>query len=261
MRLTRLGRWLLAAGITTSIVGSPLLSPTPASAGPTTLSVVHFRHLASAGQPDGSFQYGTNGYQHLLCDFDGDGADGIVAFDGGKWYIRATPTPGAPETTVSYGAPGYVPICADWDGDGDDGIGVYVGGHWYLRNSATPGTPELQFEYGIAGYQPVAFAVEAGVGIGVFVDGTWHVRYSVTPGLPQASFTFGGTKGYRALTGDWDGDGYDGIAVFLDGKWWLRQSVSGGPVEATFQYGIAGYRPLAGAFGENKADGIAVVHP
>ena len=81
-----------------------------------------------------SFSYGMNTYHHLLCDFDGDGADGIVVFDRGNWYIRSTATAGFPEIAFGYGIAGYIPVCGDWDGDGDDGIGVYDGGRWYLRH-------------------------------------------------------------------------------------------------------------------------------
>ncbi len=73
-------------------------------------TAVHLRRTASPGPPDVSFTYGISTYRHLLCDFDGDGADGIVAFDRGNWYIRSTATAGAPEVAFSYGAAGYISV-------------------------------------------------------------------------------------------------------------------------------------------------------
>ena len=187
-------------------------------------STVHLRPSASPGPPTSSFPYGIAAYQHLLCDFDGDGVDGIVAFDGGAWYIRSTATAGPPTTAFAYGAPGYIPVCADWNGDGADGIGVYDRGRWHLRQTATPGPPEVSFDYGIHGYTPVVGDWDGGGGdgIGVYVAGNWYLRQTPSPGFPQQSFAYG-TAGYEPVVGDWNGDGVDGTGVYVGGSWFLRQ--------------------------------------
>ena len=237
-----------------------LLQLPPPSLGPG--SIVYLRESATPGPPMSSFAYGIAAYQHLLCDFDGDGVDGIVAFDAGAWYIRSTATPGAPETTVAYGAPGYIPVCGDWDGDGADGIGVYDGGSWHLRETASPGPPAISFAYGIAGYTPVVgdWDGDGADGIGVFVGGNWHLRQTPTPGSPETSFAYG-IAGYEPVVGDWNGDGLDGAGVYVGGSWYLRQDASAGAPELSFAYGIDGYRPLVGDADGDGLDGSGVVVP
>jgi glucose/arabinose dehydrogenase len=225
-------------------------------------SVVHLRSSATPGPPATSFAYGTPGYAHLLCNFDGVGGDGIVAFDRGSWYIRSTATPGPPEAVISYGAAGYVPVCGDWNGDGIDGIGVYVNGTWYRRDSASPGPPQYAFAYGIGGYTPVVgnWDGAGGDGIGVFTNGNWFLRQAPSAGSPQLAYSYG-IAGYVPVVGNWDGAGGDGTGVFVNGNWYLRETPSPGAPQRAFAYGGPGYRPLVGDHDDANGDGSGVVVP
>jgi glucose/arabinose dehydrogenase len=229
---------------------------------PSSSSSVFLRTTATPGPPQASFSYGNESYQHLLCDFDGDGKDGIVAFSGGSWFVRNTASGGAPDTVVSFGAPGYTAVCGNWDGVGGDGIGVFIDGTWYLRQTLSPGAPQVAFPYGTTGYVPVVgnWDGAGGDGIGVYVDGAWHLRQAPSAGAPDLSFAYG-TTGYVPVVGNWDGAGSDGIGVFVLGQWHLRQTPTAGAPQLSYAFGGPGYRPLVGDHDGNGIDGSGVLLP
>ena len=226
-------------------------------------TAVHLRNTPTPGAPDRSFLYGIAAYSHLLCDFNGDGDDGIVVYDNGMWYWRETATAGPPEGSFQYGYAGALPVCANWDGIGGDGIGIYDGGNWNIRQSASGGPPDGAFSFGWLGPQPVTGNWDGvgGDGIGVYDNGAWNIRQTPTPGSPHGSWTYGYAN-TKAVSGNWDGIGGDGIGVFDNGAWSLRQTPTPGlPDAGGFSYGVAGYRPLVGDHNADNRDGVGVVVP
>ncbi|MGE3619106.1 MAG: glycoside hydrolase family 43 protein [Acidimicrobiia bacterium] len=225
---------------------------------------VLLRASPDPGPPEVAFSYGLGRYRHLLCDFDGDGVDGVVAFDRGNWHWRSTASPGPPEGSFAYGGPTDVPVCGDWDGDGADGIGVYAGASWYLRETASPGRPERAFAYGAPGWVPVVGDWDGGGadGIGVYHGGLWDLRRSPSPGPPHLSFAYG-APWYVPVVGRWaPGDPRTGIGVYGDGgRWYLRVAAGGGPPDLRFVYGTDAYRPLVGDLDGDGRDGAGVVVP
>jgi hypothetical protein len=223
----------------------------------------HFlRTTATPGGPDRMFSFGLGSYQNLLCDFDGNGVDGIVAFDRGAWYIRSDASAGPVQAVVTYGAAGYQPVCGDWDGDGTDGIGVFVDGNWYLRQTASAGAPQLAYAYGAAGYQPVVgdWNGDNIDGTGVFVNGSWFLRQTASAGAPALAYAYG-AAGYQPVVGDWNGDGVDGTGIFVNGDWHLRETASPGSPNRSFAFGYAGVRPLVGRTGGGAATGTGITLP
>ena len=65
-------------------------------------------------------------YLFFTGDWDGDGVDGIGAWDpaNATFHLRNSNTPGPPDVSINYGIWRYVPVVGDWDGDGHDTIGV-----------------------------------------------------------------------------------------------------------------------------------------
>lgn len=224
---------------------------------------IHLRNTPTPGSPHASFSYGIASYTHLLCDFNGDGDDGIVVYDNGTWYWRETASAGPPDGSFQFGFAGAVPVCANWDGVGGDGIGIYNNGAWDIRQSASGGAPDGSFSFGFAGPQPVTgnWDGAGGDGIGIYNSGAWDIRQTPTAGLPHSSWSYGYAN-TKAVTGNWDGLGGDGIGVFDNGSWSLRQTpTAGAPDAGGFAYGVAGYRPLVGDHNNDTRDGVGVVVP
>lgn len=62
-----------------------------------------------------------------------------------------------------------------------------------------------------------------------------------------------------ALSGDWDGDGYDTPGFFADGRWWLTDRAFEGPATRVFTYGRRGDVPVVGDWDGDGRDEPAVV--
>jgi subtilisin family serine protease len=85
----------------------------------------------------------------------------------------------------------------------------------------------------------------------------FYQREVNAPGPADSNFAFG-SPSCTALSGDWDGDGFDTPGVYCDGNWYLRNSNTPGPPDIAFAYGIAGYVPVVGDWNGDGTDGIGV---
>lgn len=220
------------------------------------------RNTASTGPTEQSFAYGVPSDAVLSCDVDGNGADDVVAYRSGTWFIR---TGTGPEVQFAYGDASMRPVCGDWDGDGRDGVGVFdAGGTWWLRNSAGPGAPDLRFAYGWGAAQPVVGDVGGtgrdGVGVLDPASARWYLRATASAGPAEAVFAYG-WAGVRGVLADWDGDGRDTIGIYAGGEWLLRDSNTPGAPDRRFLYGTGDDRPVTGDWDGVGADGVGVARP
>ena len=172
------------------------------------------------------FRYGTAGDVPVVGDWDGDGLDDLGVFRAGTWLLRAGRTGGGPTTTVRFGRKGDVPVVGSWKGK-RTGIGVVRGRTWLLRNSVTGGKAQRTFRYGKVGDVPLvgSWNGRRRSGIGVERDGRWLLRNRRSAGRAGVVVTFGdpADASWRALVGDWDGDGTSTPAV-LAGRRFLQRS-------------------------------------
>jgi hypothetical protein len=90
-------------------------------------------------------------------DYDGDGADDLVAFNraSSHWYVYSPAQSKVLLWHVQWGFPGVIPVRGDFDGDGRADPTVYdpTSGWWYRLSSATPGSQFTQ--WGFPGASPV----------------------------------------------------------------------------------------------------------
>ena len=206
--------------------------------------------------------YGIAAYQHLLCDFDGDGVDGIVAFDEEPGTSARPPRPGPRRRRSRTAPPGYIPVCGDWDGDGADGIGVYDGGSWHLAPDrvarAAGGLVRVRHRWLHARGRRLGRC-------GRRRDRRVRRRELVPAadtdaGFPQLSFAYGtpGTSRSSAIgtatasTARGSTSGAAGTCARL---------ASAGAPQLAYAYGIDGYRPLVGDADGDGLDGSGVVVP
>ncbi|MGI8701914.1 MAG: N-acetylmuramoyl-L-alanine amidase [Nocardioidaceae bacterium] len=219
------------------------------------------RNDYSAGYSDYSVFYGGPYMQTLACDLDGNGADDLVLYDGGRWYIRTSITMGAPDVVFDYGAPWLRPVCGDWDGDGRDGIGTYDGYSWFLKNIPSAGYWDTQISYG---YPAMTVVVGDWNGDGKDTIGgfdpdsaVWYLRNSNTPGQPEETWQYGYPGGRsQPVPADYNGDRRTDLAVFVEGLWYIRTESGPGVYQRSFAYGLVSDRPLAGNWDGLGGDGV-----
>jgi hypothetical protein len=186
------------------------------------------RNSNTEGGGEISFVYGGGaGMLPVVGDWNGDGIDtvGLYKPATGEWFLRNSNTAGGGEINFVYGGGATtVPIAGDWNGDGIDTIGI-VNVHasssdeWFLRNSNTAGAGEISFTYGSGTELLPVVGDWNGDGIdtpGLFgpASGNWFLRNSNTGGSGEVNFVFGGgagANGYKAIAGDWNGDGFDTV--------------------------------------------------
>ncbi len=97
--------------------------------------------------------------------------------------------------------------------------------------------------------------------VGVFdpATGTWYLRNRNTPGTPDIGPFAYGAAGWRAVSGDWNGDGFDTVGVVDPATmtWYLKNANSpGAPDVVPFAYGAGGWVSLAGDW---DGDGITTI--
>jgi hypothetical protein len=93
----------------------------------------------------------------MAGDFDGDGADDLVAVDRATshWYVYSPAQTKVLIWRLQWGFPGVLPVRGDFDGDGRSDPMVYapVSGRWYRWSNTSPG-PQLT-QWGFSGAIPV----------------------------------------------------------------------------------------------------------
>ncbi len=94
--------------------------------------------------------------------------------------------------------------------------------------------------------------------------GTWYLRNSSSAGAPDFTpFAYGGA-GWQAVTGDWNGDGFDTVGVVdpSTATWYLRNTnSSGAPDIAAFAYGVKGWIPVVGDWDGDGVDTVGMFDP
>jgi hypothetical protein len=94
--------------------------------------------------------------------------------------------------------------------------------------------------------------------------GTWFLRLSNGAGAPDIAPFVYGLPGWKAVVGDWDGNGSmtPGVVDPATNTWFLRNESSGGiPDAGVFQYGAPGWIPISGDWFGTGHDGIGAVDP
>lgn len=240
------------------------------------------RNTNSAGAPNVSFRFGSNGQIPVAGDWNGDGTDTVGTFDPAvrTWHLRNSNTTGGasipafvfgPTTTATVDRyPGRYPVAGDWNGDGIDTIGIFdrTTATWYLRNSNTTGGSIGPFVYGKPGDLPIVGDWNGdgkdtiGIIRGIQDQGTrWALRNSNTAGNANLAFLYG-TAPFPA-PGDWNGDGIDtpGAYEVLAYRWQLRNSNSAGrPNIGPFAYTggiLESAVPIVGDWNGDGKDTIA----
>jgi len=225
----------------------------------------YLRNQTTPGTTDFAvFPYGSQGWQPVVGDWNGDGQDTIGAVSPqGKWYLRNTNGSGNPDVPAfNFGRHDWIPISGDWDGDGFDSIGSYdrTAGGWYLRNSNTPGDPNIvPFNFGGQNFVPVVgdwndSGVDT-VGAYDISTGIWYLKNTFGSGVASITpFQFG-APGFTPVVGDWDHNGTDTVGVVSpDGTWYIRNTNSSGvPDIGPFPFGGNSFAPVAGDWDARSA--------
>ncbi|HYT89618.1 MAG TPA: glycosyl hydrolase family 17 protein [Gemmataceae bacterium] len=102
--------------------------------------------------------------------------------------------------------------------------------------------------------------------IGTFAPSTatWYLKNSNQAGAPDVAPFAYGAPSWRAVVGDWDGDGISTIGVFdpATATWYLRNSnTPGAPDIAPFAYGAPGWLPVVGDWNGDGIWTVGVVDP
>jgi hypothetical protein len=214
----------------------------------------YLRNSNSPGGPDiAPFAYGGAGWDPVVGDWNGNGANGIGVFDPSTatWYLKNNPGVGVPDIKpFAYGGAGWIPVVGDWDGNGSSTVGVVdpTTMTWYLKNSNSPGAPDyMPFQYGEPGWIPVVgdWTGTGKTGIGVFdpSTATWYLKNSPSPGAPDITpFAYGGA-GWQPVVGDWNGDAITTVGVVdPGGTWYIKNSNGpGAPDVPPFAYGAGSW--------------------
>ena len=203
------------------------------------------------------------GWLPLVGDFDGDGHDGLGAYDpaDGSFFLRNSQDEGLADLTMSFSAPGALPVVGDWTGSGVATIGVYqpASAQWFLRHANVPGPADEEFPFGSAGADRLVVVGDwdgdgrDNVGLYEPATSSWHLRGGSEDGQEDRSLVFG-PPGGLPVVGDWNGDGVDSIGVYVPewGLWILRDSNTNGPADRIVDYRIDNSRPLSGNFSDTQ---------
>ena len=219
---------------------------------------------------DGCYQYGQNGDQPVVGDWNNDGVAEIGVFrpSTGYWYLDLNGNHKwdgcGVDGCYQYGQNGDQPVVGDWNNDGVAEIGVFrpSTGYWYLDlngNHKWDGCGvDGCYQYGQNGDQPVVgdWNNDGVAEIGVFRPSTgyWYLDLNGNhkwDGCGVDGCYQYGQNGDQPVVGDWNNDGVAEIGVFRPsaGYWYLdlngNDKWDGCGVDGCYQYGLNGDLPVA----------------
>jgi len=210
----------------------------------------------SEGKTVAQFRFGMNGAIPVTGDWNGDGTTEIGAFLDGLWFLdlNGNGVWDEGDLWVKLGKKGDQPVTGDWNGDGKTDIGIF-GPTWIgdaRAIAAEPGLPDSQNPPKFRPKNVPPDPTEAAVGYRTLKCGTAGAMRS---DLIDHVFQFG-TKGDRAVTGDWNGDDIHTIGIFRDGTWFLDLDGDGrwSEGDAVVEFGRAGDLPVVGDW---TGDGVS----
>ena len=207
---------------------------------------------------------GIEGATALAGDFDGNGIDEAVIFDGGQWFVDLNGNGrwDAGDLWIQLGTALDRPVVGDWDGDGKDDIGIF-GRQWEQdpqKIKRDPGLPDPENKRRR------------------YVDTRQLAAQKETRGDDQERLLRLGNDGaLRAdavdhvfqygeqvdtpIAGDWNADGIDQIGIFRGGKWTLDSNGDGRltPADERVAFGKPGDVPIVGDFNGDEIQEIGVV--
>ena len=195
-----------------------------------------------------SIQFGAPGDKGLLCKWQSDainGADNLLLFRNGTWFVNLAADGATVNATGPYGAPTDQPLCGSYGTAPFGDFALFRNGLWFLNISSTPA-----FTFGTGGDIAVHIGAK-GFGnstdrrnmiYGVYRAGTWFIDENGV-GTPNRTVVFGGlSQDVPLLIPKWDGNGAYSLAIYRDGTWFIRD-VSVATV-VTVQFGAIGDIPL-----------------
>ncbi len=208
------------------------------------------------GVPIRTVRFGMPGATPVAGDWDGSGTTKLGVFIGGLWFLDldGNGTWDAADLWAKLGKKADQAVSGDWNGDGKTDIGIF-GPAWIgdlKAVSVEPGLPDAQNLLPTARPKNVPpQPAEATVG--------WRTMKKTHAGRMRSDlidhvFEYG-TKGDRAVTGDWNGDGIYTIAIFRNGVWFLDLDGDGrwSDGDVMVEFGREGDLPVAGDW---NGDGI-----
>ncbi len=213
------------------------------------------------GMPVKTIRFGMNGAAPVSGDWNGDGMTQVGVFIDGLWFLDLNGDGVWDEADlwVKLGKKGDQPVSGDWDGDGKTDIGIY-GPAWIgdlKAVSVEPGLPDAQNPPSMGRPKNVPpDAAEAAVGWRTLKRGNaGKMRSDVIDHVFQY-----GSKGDRAISGDWNGDGIRSVGIFRNGVWFLDVDGNGKWTDAdvAVEFGKAGDIPVVGDWTGDGADKLGV---
>ncbi len=237
--------------------------------------------------PPITFTYGIPGFIPLVGDWNGDGIEGIGAYDpsNGAFYLRQTATSNLADDLppIGFGDKNLVPL-SWYDGSGtlkSDKIGVVNLDAVYLNSDLNNQTavinatlsdmvcpsPTTPPTVGQCTYTPPTHISRTVLGriaiTGTVVTEGTALRWDITaPPSSVGSFTYGASS-FIPLVGDWKGIGIEGIGAYdpSSGRFHLKYDASAGSPNLIFIYrapnlGPISWRDESGSLGH---DAIGVI--
>jgi hypothetical protein len=154
---------------------------------------------------------------------------------------------------------GAIPIVGDWSGDGRDKLGLVIAGVFYLDydgDGVYNAAIDKAYHFAPASGVPVTgdWTGDGRKKIGWFTnDGVFYLDINAdgayTPGVDARFDWTAGTKGWRPVIGDWNGDGRDKIGTFWNNMWMLDYNGDGllrTPADRIFHLGTGSGTPIVG---------------
>jgi protocatechuate 3,4-dioxygenase beta subunit len=204
-----------------------------------------------------TIRFGMTDATPVTGDWSGDGITKVGVFIDGLWFLDLDGNGVWDQGDLwsKLGKKGDQPVAGDWDGDGKTDIGIY-GPAWIgdlKAISVEPGLPDAQNPP--AKVRPKNVPPEpadAAVGWRTMKKGNaGQMRSDVIDHVFQY-----GSKGDRAVAGDWNGDGIRTVGIFRNGAWFLDMDGDGrwSDGDISVEFGQEGDLPVVGDW---TGDGIS----
>ncbi|MBN1396226.1 MAG: hypothetical protein JW959_14480 [Pirellulales bacterium] len=194
------------------------------------------------------FHFGMAGAVPVVGDWNGSGTSKIGAFLDGVWFLdlNGNGVWDEGDLWIKLGDKNDQPVAGDWNGDGKTDVGIF-GPTWIGDLKAIyvePGLPDSQNPPKDRPKNVPPDPTEAAIGWRTMKPGNGGRMRS---DLIDHVFQFG-SKGDRAVAGDWNGDGIHAIGVFRNGAWFLDRDGDGrwGADDELVEFGQEGDLPVVG---------------